>query len=756
MEATSATRPPIVGGIPLSSPERRRAYLAAVQRDLNRHLERLGAAERLAVDGEWDEHTHEAFEQVCRVLGLAPERSVRTFRLIAGAAEALTDAERARAGSDGAGFERELRERFASVRASRTPLSGPERTRAYIAALQRDLNRHLERRGEERLLPIDGEWDPETARAFHAVCRALGIAAERNVRTFRLIAGAAAKPPLGAHARYAILGGGHSLTRAEREQAYVATVQRDLNQHLIRLGSPAILAVDGEWGEHTGRTFRRVCRVLGVEPERGTRSYRVIAGALAPRSAAELERAGKEGTELERELRRHFAKQRDVIRSRPERPVAAPRPRPARPGHPERPARAARPRPQRPPGKPAAGASSAVAATIRAHGGRYEDHIVAESARSRVPVSLICAVLEMETGFANVLGHDRDRNRRLIFPAREGRVDVTEALYRRYKRGRARNGNQGVGPMQLTSAFLQDAADKLGGCWQPGPNIRVGVEFLAGNIKRTGSVRGGLVAYNGSPAYAGPVMELEEKWRRRLAGAGGVANAAPRTFRLRRPRMTGSDVAAFQRLLNKRLELWKVPAAIAEDGEFGPATRRAARQVARGLGLAAAEYEHGITLAVRILIRHPSRRTPAQRERAARRVGWRKRLRASAARAQVSSSALLNGHSAPKPPAFERVIARAHARGLVVTSTNDGKHAATSFHYRDRAVDFGVPGPLIGTKQGRDRLVAFQRELARHPRGLAELFGPDNAACVKNGAIRPLAEGTDLENQHDNHLHVAI
>src|SRR5829696_6143802 len=408
------------------------------------------------------------------------------------------------------------------------------------------------------------------------------------------------------------------------------------------------------------------------------------------------------------------------------------------------------------PRRPAAPASSAVAATIRAHGGRYEDHIVAASARSRVPVSLICAVLEMETGFANVFGHDRDRNRRLIFPAREGRADASTALYRRYKRGRARNGNQGVGPMQLTSAFLQDAADKLGGCWQPGPNIRVGVEFLAGNIKRTGSVRGGLVAYNGSPAYAGPVMELEEKWRRRLAGAGGVAGAAPRTFRLRRPRMTGSDVAAFQRLLNKRLELWKVPAAIAEDGEFGPATRRAARQVARGLGLAAAEYEHGITLAVRILIRHPSRRTPAQRERAARRVGWRKRLRASAARAQVSSSALLNGHSAPKPPAFERVIARAHARGLVVTSTNDGKHAATSFHYRDRAVDFGVPGPLIGTKQGRDRLVAFQRELARHPRGLAELFGPDNAACVKNGAIRPLAEGTDLENQHDNHVHVAI
>jgi len=32
--------------------------------------------------------------------------------------------------------------------------------------------------------------------------------------------------------------------------------------------------------------------------------------------------------------------------------------------------------------------------------------------------------------------------------------------------------------MQLTSAFLQDAADKLGRLLQPGPNIRVGVARL--------------------------------------------------------------------------------------------------------------------------------------------------------------------------------------------------------------------------------------------------------------------------------------
>jgi len=169
MDATSATpQPPIVGGIPSARP----SGIAPTSRPSN--VTSTGTCSGSeppsgsAVDGEWDEHTDAAFKQVCRMLGLAPERSVRTFRLIAGAAEALTDAERALAGSDGAGFERELRERFAAERASRTPLSDPERTRAYIAALQRDLNRHLERRGRERLLAIDGEWDPETARARSA------------------------------------------------------------------------------------------------------------------------------------------------------------------------------------------------------------------------------------------------------------------------------------------------------------------------------------------------------------------------------------------------------------------------------------------------------------------------------------------------------------------------------------------------------------------------------------------------------------
>ena len=77
------------GGQSLADPERQKAYIAGVQRDLNRHLNVLGAPTRLAIDGVWDDATQAAFQDVCRVLGIAPERDVRTYRLIAGAVAAL-------------------------------------------------------------------------------------------------------------------------------------------------------------------------------------------------------------------------------------------------------------------------------------------------------------------------------------------------------------------------------------------------------------------------------------------------------------------------------------------------------------------------------------------------------------------------------------------------------------------------------------------------------------------------------------------
>ena len=73
------------------------------------------------------------------------------------------------------------------------------------------------------------------------------------------------------------------------------------------------------------------------------------------------------------------------------------------------------------------------------------------------------------------------------------------------------------------------------------------------------------------------------------------------------------------------------------DGEFGPETRRAARQVAHGLGLAAADYEHGITPAVRKMIQKPTLRTATQKM-LGQRAAFRKKLRADTTRTLVSGA----------------------------------------------------------------------------------------------------------------------
>lgn len=102
-------------------------------------------------------------------------------------------------------------------------------------------------------------------------------------------------------------------------------------------------------------------------------------------------------------------------------------------------------------------------------------------------------------------------------------------------------------------------------------------------------------------------------------------------------------------------------------------------------------------------------------------------------------------------------IMEAVARGLVVTSTTGGRHAPGSLHYTGRAVDIGVRPGLVGSLLAQQRLVRFQRHLhTEHGRYLAELFGPSNRANRKWGKAIVLAEGTGLEQLHDNHVHIGV
>jgi hypothetical protein len=156
-----------------------------------------------------------------------------------------------------------------------------------------------------------------------------------------------------------------------------------------------------------------------------------------------------------------------------------------------------------------------LAEKAKRHGAQYSLRIIREARRAGIPISLGFALVEQETGFRNVFGHDPT-----IFV---GAGQVTEKKYRAYRAKRGATGGggmQGVGPCQLTYYTYQDRADALGGCWKPQHNIRVAFEGLAANIKQHG-MRDGIRRYNGSgPAaerYAQSVLERQRKWHERLS-----------------------------------------------------------------------------------------------------------------------------------------------------------------------------------------------------------------------------------------------
>ncbi|HWM11066.1 MAG TPA: hypothetical protein VNO82_17045 [Solirubrobacteraceae bacterium] len=765
--STSVAPAPEVGGVSVSDRQRRRAQVTVVQVNLNRHLQLLGSPTLLATDGKWDEHTDRAFKQVCRVLGLAPERKARTYRIIAGAAATLTDEERTRATADGNAFATELRQQFAQESAGRglggTPLPKEQAQRAFIAAVQRDLNAFHRKLRTGTELAVDGEWDEHTERAFRQACKVLGIAPVRSARTYRIIAGgvasrtpeelARAKEEGAAFARrlkahglppLTILGSG-SLSKDERERAYLATLQNAINQHLVKLGSPAILAVDGKWGKHTEKAFQQVCSVVGVAPVRNMRTYRIVGAALAPRTDEERKRAAEAGVAHAKRLREEFELQRKTM------PRPKPKPRPVK--EPEGETRPKK-RPKKRPGKRPDDAR--LTAAIDRHGGRYAKEIIAASRLTGAPVALLCAIAYHETNFRNIYGRDAGRRPNPVrSPAPPNALVVNRENYRRYLK--ARNSGfdaNGVGVMQLTSHGYQDRADKLGGCWKPDINIRVGAEVILEKIRiQGGSLRQGIRAYNGegdaAEKYADNVLHTLRLWEQRLGTRSAAGKTTgPRTLRVTSPIMEGDDVRWFQRVINKRYADWKVSKRIGVDGKYGSDTRKAAAEVAFGLGVARGAFEKGFSPALRRLMGDPSKRTERQKERARKRTAFRKELSRG-----PDVRTLLRGHAAPQVPELLEVIAEAAAAGLVVTSTTGGTHAPGSFHYRARAVDLGFPGNPFSA-EGQRTFIRFQHKLARTPGRFAELIGPDVHKNVKNGGFIRYSAST--EAAHKNHIHCAI
>lgn len=143
-------------------------------------------------------------------------------------------------------------------------------------------------------------------------------------------------------------------------------------------------------------------------------------------------------------------------------------------------------------------------------------HILDACVSTGLALSDALALIEGESGFQNVFGHDPTNG----IPAAWRGSRVTLAKYRAYKaRRRLGMGMQGVGPCQLTYFSFQDDADKIGGCHRPYPNMCVGFRRLRELIAAHGRERGA-AAFNGAgPAadeYGRNFVRRQAAWHKRV------------------------------------------------------------------------------------------------------------------------------------------------------------------------------------------------------------------------------------------------
>lgn len=136
-------------------------------------------------------------------------------------------------------------------------------------------------------------------------------------------------------------------------------------------------------------------------------------------------------------------------------------------------------------------------------------HLLHAQATTRLPLSYALALVEKESAFKNVFGHDAVRN-----PIKGGKVTLIR--YRAYKAYRQRGwGMQGVGPVQLTWYEFQDRADQAGGCHKPYASMCVGFQHLKELIQQHGK-QAGAAAYNGTgdaaDAYGRDWLTRQKKW----------------------------------------------------------------------------------------------------------------------------------------------------------------------------------------------------------------------------------------------------
>lgn len=141
------------------------------------------------------------------------------------------------------------------------------------------------------------------------------------------------------------------------------------------------------------------------------------------------------------------------------------------------------------------------------HGARHVVKTIEEARAAGIPLSWAFALVEQESGFRNVFGHDRGS----ILHGQH----VTAARVRRLLHHIDRGGiSNGVGLTQLTWPPLLREADRNGGAHKPRVQLRYGLRHLAETAR--GDLDRGAWRYNGDPGYQAQIKAKQRRWHDRL------------------------------------------------------------------------------------------------------------------------------------------------------------------------------------------------------------------------------------------------
>jgi hypothetical protein len=246
----------------------------------------------------------------------------------------------------------------------------------------------------------------------------------------------------------------------------------------------------------------------------------------------------------------------------------------------------------------------------------------------------------------------------------------------------------------------------------------------------------------------------------------------PRTFVLRSPHMRGEDIGGedireFQRRLNLRYKAWKINKRIDEDNDYGKDTRDAAREVCIGLGIDPDKaMKNGVTPALRTKIKHPDKRTNAEKTRSKGAAATELRAKLRKEFKDFGEVIVLAGANANGKPVTKITMdylgrmARRLGKPIVVsTGTNHHKFASPgviSDHFTGHAADLGMIANH-GTNDGPvgDKLATV---------GLIEagVAAGEAAKMAKAGGLFTLTHGTERVQviwkapKHHDHVHVGV